>query len=223
MKLTQIDLRLPFKHKYAKEFSPESWSIPELYWSHLKEYSTGKIQKINILLSDNWDNELETPMNVAGFKESYLTFDFDTYFKLSKKDKKRMQLEAVHKGMMQIAVNEGWNTDHLLDAYNKCLDKNLEYQFDVGKPKTSPNRKYKIGFWCNWDIGVFELYWVLYDKGNNEIKRQKFLEKPPYEGEFIYYAKWKWLDNSKVLLEDKYKYGKNENWQIDLELENQVV
>ncbi len=214
MKLTQIDLRLPYKHKYGKVFSPETWCIPGLYWSQLKEYSypTGNIQKINILLSDNWDNELDKPMVVTGFKECHLTFDFDTYFSLGKFDRKKMLLEAVHNGMMQIAEKEKWETDTLLDAYNKCLEKNLEYQFDVGKLKSSPNRKHKIGFWCNWDIDIFELYWVLYDKKDNELKRKKLIDKPPYEGEFIYYAKWKWLDNSIVLLEDK--YGKNEKWEI---------
>ncbi len=214
MNLTQIDLRLPYKHKYEDNFNPDTWCVPELYWYYLRGYPTGNIEKVNIIVSDNIYDE--TPMSVFGFREAYLPFDFDTYFTSNKLDKKKMQLEAIHTGMIQIANKEGWDTVPLSDAYNKCLKNNLEYKFDVGKLKSSPNRKYKVGFWCNWDIDVFELYWVLYDKSNNEIKRQKFLEKPPYEGEFIYYAKWKWLDSSKVLLEDKYKYGKHETWIISV-------
>lgn len=130
-----------------------------------------------------------------------------------------MQLEAVHKGMMQIAEKEGWDKGPLQDAYNKCLEQELVYQFYAGKPKSSPNRKYKIGFWCNWDIDVFEVYWVLYDKKGTELNRKKCIEKLPYEGEFMYYAKWKWLDNTTVLLEDKYKYGNNEKWEFELDVE----
>ncbi|WP_165791727.1 hypothetical protein, partial [Chryseobacterium culicis] len=82
--------------------------------------------------------------------------------------------------------------------------------------KLSPDKKHKINFWCNWDIDVFEVYSVLYDKNNNEIERKKIIERSPYDGEFIYYAKWKWLDHTKVLLEDKYKYGNNEKWEIEI-------
>ena len=127
-----------------------------------------------------------------------------------------MQLEAVHRGMMQIAERERWSIDPLLDAYNQCLERNLEYHFDVGKPKSSPDRKHKIGFWCNWDLDVFELYWVLFDKQNKGLKRERFITKLPHEGEFVYYLKWKWISEGKVVLEDKYKYCKNKSWVINL-------
>ena len=214
MNLTQIDLRLPYKHRYGDSFSPKTWCVPELYWSYLRDYPTGNIEKVNIIVSDNSDDE--ESMSVSGFSEAYLLFDFETYFTSNKLDKKKMQLEAVHTGMMQIAEKEGWDTDPLLDAYSKCLKNNLEYQFDVGKLKSSSNRKYKIGFWCNWDIDVFELYWVLYDKNSNEIKRKKLIEREPFEGVFVYYLKWKWLNNTHVVIQNNYKYGKKESWEINI-------
>ncbi len=216
MKLSQIDLRTTYQSTYSERFNPESWAIPELYWSLLKNYSTPSVQKINIFISDDWENSLTKPMKVVGFKEAFIDFDFAKYFSLEKHEKKKLQLDAVHKGMMEIAAREGWAVDPLLDAYNACLAKGLQYRFEAGKPKSSPDRRYKIGFWCDWDIDVFEVYWVLYDKSGKEMRREKLLEKPPYEGEFMYYAKWKWHDNHTVLLEDKYKYGNRENWKIEL-------
>ena len=223
MGLREVDLRIRYNHIHTKKFNSEGWAVAELYYSFIKDLEVGKVQKCTINVSDDWGNELNDYTNWPDYRGINILFDFDTYFSLGKFDRKKMLLEAVHNGMMQIAEKEDWETDTLLDAYNKCLEKNLEYQFDVGKLKSSPNRKYKIGFWCNWDIDIFELYWVLYDKKGNELKRKKLIDKPPYEGEFIYYAKWKWLDNNRVLLEDKYKYGKNEKWEIDLELEKQTI
>jgi hypothetical protein len=56
----------------------------------------------------------------------------------------------------------------------------------------------------------------LFDKQNKELKRERLVSKPPCEGEFVYYVKWKWVSETAVVLQDKYKYGKNESWKIDL-------
>jgi hypothetical protein len=187
-----------------------------LYCSFLKDFDTGKAVKVNVNIREEWGELLDYYENYVDVITIRNHFDFSSYSVLNKQGKKKMQLEAVHKGMMQVAEKEVWSTDPLLDAYNQCLKRNLEYQFYVGKPKSSPDRKHKIGFWCNWDLDVFELYWVLFDKQNKELKRERFITKLPHEGEFVYYLKWKWISEVKVVLEDKYKYGKNESWVIDL-------
>lgn len=214
--LNQITLACYTQGHKNQSINSEAWSIPELYCSFLKDFDAGKVVKVNVNIREEWGELLD-------YYESYVDvitirnhFDFSSYSVLNKQGKKKMQLEAVHKGMMQIAEKEGWSTDPLLDAYNQCLERNLEYQFDVGKPKSSPDRKHKIGFWCNWDLDVFELYWVLLDRQNGELKRKKLISKPSYEGEFVYYVKWRWISETAVVLEDRYKYGKNESWKIDL-------
>ena len=214
--LNQITLACYTQGHKNQSINSEAWSIPELYCSFLKGLDTGKVVKANINVRDEWGDLLDYYENYGDVITIRNHFDFDAYTGLNNLAKKQMQLEAIHNGMMQIAEKEGWDTDPLLDAYNQCLDKNLEYQFNVGNPKSSPNRKYKIGFWCNWDLDVFELYWVLLDRQNGELKRKKLITKPPYEGEFVYYVKWKWVSETAVVLEDKYKYGKNESWEIDL-------
>lgn len=215
MSLTQIDLRTEYKHPKQLEFNPESWCISELYWSKLKDYNTEKVKKCNIIVSDSWKEEqLYQYTNWSDAKGINMPFDFAHYFQASKHEKKKRQLQVLFEGMSRIAEIEGWEKDPLMDAYNDCLASDLIYQFDVGKPKLSPDRKHKIGFWCNWDIDGFELYWVLYNTKENEIKRKKLLERAPQFGEFVYYLKWKWIDKTVVLLEDKFKYGKNESWKI---------
>lgn len=213
--IRHIDLRINYKSTYAKDFNPESHVVSELYWSFLRSYIIpSATQQITIVLSDNRSNSLSSQGAVKGFKDAYLHFDFKKYFSLDKYDRKKMQLEAVHEGMMEIAEKENWTTDSLMEAYNNCLKSNLEYQFNKGKPKFSRNRKYKIGLWCDWDMDFIEVYWILYDKNNDERQRGLLTKRLSYEGNFVYFLKWKWLDNSRILFEDTYKYGKNEKWVI---------
>lgn len=214
MALNHIDLRTTYKSIYAERFNPESHVVSELYWSFLENYSTPSVQQIIVFISDDWDSSLTKPKNVKGFKEAFVDFDFTKYFSLDKYGKKRMQLDAVNEGMVLIAKEEGWDTNPLQNAYNNCLERNLEYKFNIGKSKSSPDRKHKIQLWCNWDIDIIEVYWILYDKNGNEIKREKFIEKTSFQGIFIYYVKWKWLDNNKVLIEETYR--KKEKWEIAL-------
>lgn len=215
--LNQITLACYTQGHQNQFINSETWCVQELYCSMLKELNTGKVVKANINIRDNWGDLLEYYESYTDVISIRNLFDFLSYVKLDKQGKKRMQLEAIHNGMMQIADAEKWEKQPLIDAYNNCLEKNLEYQCFVGTAKSSPDKRHKINFWCNWDIDIFEVYSVLYDKNNNEIERKKIIEKSSYDGEFIHYVKWKWLDNTKVLLEDKYKYGNNEKWEIGID------
>jgi hypothetical protein len=221
MILTQIRLSSEHGTEYQKSFNGESWCISELYWSFVKDnkYETGKIRQCRIELSEDWKDDL-TVIDTTVSRDFKLNFNFKKYFQLDKLAKKKMQLDVLHQGMLEIANKEGWETDTLSKAYDYCTENNLEYKFFVkNKFISSPDKKYKIGFFCNWDIDKFEVFWVLFDKTKKEIKRNLLIEKEPHWGEFIYYVNWKWLDNQTVLLEDKYKYGKNINWEFSI-LEN---
>lgn len=211
MGFNNIDLRSVFNHKFQRDFNIQSYCISQMYWSFLRLYNTKSIKKCDIILNDNWGDDIYKTDNIVGFKAINMPFDFDKFFKLGKQEKKQMQLEVLHQGMMKIAEKEGWETDPLLDAYNGCLKKKLDYQFLVNDAlKSSPDRKYKIGFWCNWDLDLFELYWILFDKKGNELKRNLLLEKEPYRGEFVNYLSWKWEDNETIILESSF-WGKEKH------------
>lgn len=217
MKLSQINLRTTHKSIHSEKFNPESWVVPELYWSFLKNYSTSLVQKINIYVSDDWKNSLTYPMTVTGFREAFINFDFQRYFTLNGFERKKLQLEAVHNGMMQIAQKENWEINSLLDAYNSCLKANLEYKFFIKNTfKTSPNKQHSIGFWCVWDIEFCKVIWVLRDKNKNELKRDLLIETESYKGEFSYYLEWQWMDNQNVIVNDKFKYGDNLKFHIKI-------
>lgn len=217
MSLTQIDLRTEHDHDAEFKFNNESWCVSELYWSKVKYNDFGKVKKITIVVSDNWGVDLFKYTNWRDAKKINMPFVFDEYWKLDKYKRKEAHLNVIHAGMLKIAEKEGWDKGLFTDAYNECLKDNLDYEFLVGKPKLSPNRKFKFGLWCKWDIEIFKLVWVLYDSKGVEIKRQKVLEGAPFEGEFVYYLKWKWLNITTVLIEDNYKHGANRTWEVHVE------
>ena len=195
-----------------------TWFVSELYCSFLKHYNANKVVKCNIDIKDDWGAYSENYVKHTNVITIKLNFDFEKYLLLPKLEMKKMLLNILHKGMMMIAENDRWEIDKLLDAYNNCLKQNLEYNFFVknGKLLSSPNRKYKVGLWCEWDIDKFEVYYILFGKDSIEIKRNLFINCIPSFGEFIYYTHWKWINNETLLVESKYKYGNNEKWTINV-------
>lgn len=220
MKLTQIELRTKFKHPKEKEFNRESWCVPELYWSSLKDYNTNKTKKCVIRLDNDWGADINQVTNQASVIQINIDFDFKTYFNLTSIDRKKMQLEVLHNGMMKIAEIENWETDSLLDTYNNCLKRDLKYEFFISKKlKASPNRKYHINFWCEWGIKMCKLYYVLYDKDKEERVRKLLIEKESFLGEFVYYVKYRWTGDKKVILENNHRAKEVFNIDVTKHLE----
>jgi len=217
--INQITLACYTQGHENQFINQDTWFISELYWSFLKEYDTKKVEKCNINIRDNWGDLIDYYENYTDVITIRKHFDFENYKVLSKQNKKEALLEILHTGMLDIAKKEKWEIEPLQTAYNNCLKAKLEYKFNVSNPKSSPNKKHKINFWCNWDIDTFEVYWVLYNKNGVEIKKEKFIQKPSYKGQFIYYIKSKWVSNNKIIVEDKFKYNENEKWEINLDLE----
>ena len=218
--LNQITLACYTQGHQNQFINSETWAISELYCSFLKSFNTDKIKKCNINIREEWGELIDYYEKYTDVITIRLHFDFNNYKNLSAYDKKKAQLNSIHEGMMLIAKKENWNTDHLLDAYNSCIENNLVFNFNIGISKNSPNKKNKVFLSCNWDIYSFEVFANILDKKNDLIQKKLVLSKEPSEGEFIYYVKWKWLNNSTIIIEDKYKYGNHEKWQIDLEIDS---
>lgn len=219
MSLELIDLRIEHNHPKTSDFTLESKCIAELYWSFLKDYDTNKVKRCNIVTSDNWGDNIYKYTNWSDTKGINIPFDFDKYFSSDNQKRKRLQLEAVHCGMMKIAEIEKWDINPLLDAHNSCLKANLEYSFILNKYKSSPNRKFKINFKCYWDIDEVRVFYILCDKKENILNEEEVFAKPANKGELVYHLKWKWINNHTVLLEDKYLYGDKESWEFEVKQE----
>ncbi|PYF69367.1 hypothetical protein [Pedobacter nutrimenti] len=214
MSLSQVDLRTKFNHEYSERFNKESWCIAELYWSYLENYQVGKVKKCLIVVSDDWGSELHYYTSRNDCKGVNLEINFSEYFSYDSYHRKEALLKVVHSGLTFIATKEKWEIDPLLDAFNSCIKVGLNYKFLVqNKFKTSPNRKHKLGLWCEWNIDEFKVFWILLDKDKKQIKKELFIDENPSFGEFIYYVNFKWLNDNIVLVTDDYRSEKRK-WEI---------
>lgn len=201
MKLNQISIIARFDQEKTREFNIEAWAIAEQFWSNLKLTDNKSVQKCNIQV---YDQDSIFPKGeikkIGSIAYTYIEIDIKEYFKLSDKEKKLLLLNIVSDGMQQIASIEKWNIDEIKEAYNRCLAQNLNYYFFIkNKFKSSPDRKFKIGLWCEWELKSCKMYGVIFSK-KNELKRFLIWELRPYAADVIYYLDWKWQDNSSIII-----------------------
>ena len=94
MSLELIDLRIQYEHARTIDFVNESKCIAELYWSFLKGFETGKVKRCNIVVSDNWGDQLHHYSNWSDLNWSYIdsqTSFNDTCYYLST-DKESLEI-----------------------------------------------------------------------------------------------------------------------------------
>jgi len=216
MKLSQISLRAKFlPGKNFRDFNKDCWSIAEMYWSFLLEYNTDDVRKCMISVGED-PSEEDKITSYHGFREVYKQINFDQYFEMSACEKKSLQLDLIHSGMTIIGELEKWDTEPLIKAYQYCLDSDLNYKFFINsKYKFSPNRQWKLGLWCEWEINCFKLFWVLFDKTGREISRDLITEGEPSGGEIVYYLDYKWDDNNYITIRNKSRQN-IETWKIKI-------
>ena len=216
MSLSEISLRAKFlPGKNFREFNRECWSISEMYWSFLREYNTDDVRKCVVSVGED-PSEVDQITSYHGFREVYKQINFDQYFGMNTYEKKSLQLDLLHSGMTTIGELEKWDIKPLLKAYKYCIDNYLTYKFFIrNKYKFSPNRQWKLGLWCEWEINCFKLFWVLFDKTGTEINRDLITEGEPSGGEVVYYLDFKWDDNNFITIRNKSRQN-IEMWKIKI-------
>ncbi|MBD1367038.1 hypothetical protein IDJ77_24720 [Mucilaginibacter sp. ZT4R22] len=197
-------------------FNRETWCIKELYWSYLKPFDTGVFCKIVLEVND------DISLKYHGFKEIVncvdvvrveVYFDLDNYFSLSNAAKKVTLIEMLHKCMLFLCERYEWDKEAAIQAYELCLENNLEYRFKLkNKTYRSPQRNWYGAIYCDWDLNYFKATARIEDKNGELMKEQELLNIEPYFGEFIYYANCKWDDAYTFSLYSK--TGKK--WSIQL-------
>ena len=157
------EICLYFKNdERVSEFNQETFAIPELYLISIPKFDSKKVIKCNIFL---WENGPFPPKEkILGSADSYQLFDFKKYTSLSEKDKKIMQLNVVHQGMLDIASDYNWSREPLETAYKTCLTSDLTFKKQIKKRKLSPNRKQYLSLWAYCDLYHFKISWTVSDK-----------------------------------------------------------
>jgi len=87
-------------------------------------------------------------------------FNFEAYFAAGKEPRKRMALEFLQDGLLEVARIRGWSSDPFDQAYKAVLEKGLvnDGPWRWSKPVTSPDRKFKAQAWVNYDSDKADVF-----------------------------------------------------------------
>lgn len=210
-----IDLRAKFSEEEVfKKFNTEAYAIPNLYLSLLQPFDSGGIKYCIIYLSPDCNfNKLGKTKAYADF---YSLFDFNEYFIKNEIERKKMQLLVIHKGMLEIAAEHGWDKKPFEIAYQECLNSDLIFKKQIKKRKLSPNRKFYLSLWAYCDLHYFKIIWDVSDKKGKTIRKGALLKEQPSFIEISYRLNFDWIDDENFLVESNYKGLVTNTWEINL-------
>jgi hypothetical protein len=196
MSLREISVHAPFKAPFSKEFNSEAWCVSEMYWRNLPTKIVDEYLKINI----HAGSELKLHM-AKGIYDIYPPFDFDSYFKTHETEKKKLILNLIHNALTKHASEIGFQMADLEFTYQSCLNDEVDNRwFFKDKFFRSADHKNFARIECYWDLDKFTCTAIIYDKNKKELLRHILLEKKPFLGDFIYWAKAKWIENDFTLM-----------------------
>lgn len=195
-------------------FNRQAYAIPTLYVKSLPKFDSKKINTCLIILHPH-NNFPEKP-NIQGFADFYLYFNFDKYFLSSDTEKKMMQLQAVHQGMLGIAVEQGWNTEPFEIAYQACLDADLVLNTPLKKRKMSPNRKQYLSIFAHCDLYHYKITWTVSDKKGIILQRGPLFSEDPSFLAMGYRLNFHWIDDEHFIVESNYKGLISDTWEVDI-------
>ena len=198
----------------TSEFNQETFAIPELYLVSIPKFDSKKVIKCNIFL---WENGPFPPKEkILGSADSYQLFDFKKYTFLSEKDKKIMQLQVIHQGMLDIASDYNWSREPLETAYQTCLTPDLTFKKQIKKRKLSPNRKQYLSLWAYCDLYHFKIGWTVSDKKGEIVKQGTLLTEQPSYIDIWCSLNFRWIDDEHFIVESNYKGLISDTWEVDI-------
>ena len=172
-----------------RNFNCTTWCVQEMYWYQLGKLTTKDLRKFGVGLG------VEKPERQAGsILWRYRAFDFHRYFQLNEYERKKVILDILHEEIMAIADEHEIDKEKLVNAYNRCIDKNIEHKWLFkGKYFRSPCRTYYGSVECYLGAGSAKCIWCCFrQEKKNELRRVKFFEVEAFLGYLIYYCKCGW-------------------------------
>ncbi|MDF2066557.1 hypothetical protein [Bacillus sp. Cr_A10] len=197
-------------------FGDQVRCIARLYTDLLGKFKTEETKKINIFCVTDLDKLNSVPKIALGFTDVYVFIDLESYWKLSNIEKKKVILEKINEGILQVANHFSWDTSIFSRVSKEVIDRNYVNEYSL-KQKASPDRKHKAEIFCQHDIDFITISMIIRERKSNEIIKNELLFKDrPHEFSFVQkLGDLKWISNSEITLTHKYKLRKK--WIVKLE------
>ena len=211
----RLDYLTNWKEKNVM-FVDQTRCIAALYSNLLGKFKTEKTNKILIMCVTDVDKVNVEPKTKLGITEVYVLIDLESYWKLSNIEKKKVILEKIHEGVLQVANHFSWEISIFNQVYKEIIDRDYVNEYTV-RQKASPDRKHKAELFCQHDIDFVKISMIIRIRKTNDIIKSELLIKDR-PNEFIFVPKLgeiKWISNSEITLTHSYKA--NKKWMVKLD------
>lgn len=197
-------------------FGDQVRCIARLYTDLLGKFKTEETKKLNIYCVTDLDKLNSVTKTALGFTDVYVFIPLESYWKLSNIEKKKVILEKINEGILQVANHYSWDISILNRVSKEVIDRNYVNEYSL-KQKASPDRKHKAEIFCQHDIDFITISMIIRERKSNEIIKNELLFKDrPNEFSFVQkLGDLKWISNSEITLTHKYKLRKK--WIVKLE------
>lgn len=184
-----------------------------LYLDSLPRVVTNGVPKVIIKpCRELPENPLKVILRKPDILELSKQFNLDTYWTADKEQRKRMALEFLQEGLLEIARTKGWDEAPFQEAYQTILRKNFVNYRPWSAPVTAPDRRHKAQIWCNYDSDKAEIFVVIFCR--KEIVKRELVTTVKPGDVWIRNAagKLKWESKSIVKLTSK---DESQVWEVD--------
>ncbi len=205
---------LDYSAKAQKQFNLACHACSNLYLNSIAgRYHTGEFNKVRIEFEEKLENNfVEDWIDVVIV---HLKFDFATWYKETKREKKKLIIENIHQAMLLLVEEFGWAKEPLQKTIEQCRIKEYTnyWQSKHLKKKSSTNRQFKGAIDIDYDIDACQIFAVIYDNEGTQIHKHKLVNKKYDDEDFIVpidiieliNGKTKWEKSDFVLYDQKQK------------------
>ncbi len=149
-------------HKFLKEQN----ELPPERFQYL---SREEGRELYIAGNYHYINEIEDFLGVCTIHRK---FDFDKYFAADDFAQQKMILDEIYQGMLLLSDHFAWDQKPLENAYQRCLEKNLIFQWTALARKFSRNKQFSGEIFIDFQRYEIQIFAIIRDKNGNEIQRE---------------------------------------------------
>jgi hypothetical protein len=183
------------KLEINKKFNLSTHTVTNIFRYLIpKKYNFLNLLKLNIACISNNNTETRKIIDFDGYGECiYDNFNFDEYFKISRKEQNLIILNVIEETINKIIIGEKYKEIFEIIDYIKKSD--FYYEFIAKKfYRQNKNKTYRAGIKCVVDDNGENAFFVLFNE-KNEMIEQKHILCNGYNEFYNNIYKTKWNNN----------------------------
>lgn len=194
----KIDYDFNWKVPIRRRFLLETNCIVSMFLRLLGRYKNRDCKKIVVDCVNKLTNKGGTEIGICLIEQ---IVDYNRFFLLDDKEKKRFTLNVIKQTISKIAQEKGWDKSSFEEVYNKIIEQDYKNYWIWGKKIKSPSKLYSAEVYLEHEVKNIEIYIIIRNKQGDLIKKQLVITELPDEYAYVkHLGKIIWLSDNEVQL-----------------------